>query len=204
MISGMPGVIRAFSLDMPLNKQVLEEIMMRYKPNIIAIVLVLLISFFTGPALAADDDSAYGTAKVNMHEYPTINAVFDVNYEDPNKLNILYAFVKNTAKPLKGKMVVVTHGPELRAFAKENYIKYQGIVDKMAELAEQGVEFRMCNNAMRAAGYEATDMPGFITIVPAGFPEIAYLQSQGYQYINPLPLSVRDVRYLEQPQLKKK
>src|SRR5690606_9884576 len=86
-------------------------------------------------SLAAEDDFApYGTAKVDMHEYPTINAVFDVNYNDPNQLNILYNFVKNTAKPLKGKMVVVTHGPELRVFAKENYEKYQGIVQKMAEL----------------------------------------------------------------------
>lgn len=100
-------------------------------------------------------------------------------------------------------MVVVTHGPELRAFAKENYEKYQGVVQKMGELAEAGVEFRMCNNAMRAAGYKPEDMHGFITVVPAGFPEIAYLQSQGYQYINPLPLPVKDVRYLDQPQLRK-
>jgi len=154
-------------------------------------------------AVQAEELAPYGTAKVNMHEYPTINAVFDVNYEDPQKLNILYAFVKNTSKPLKGKMVVVTHGPELRVFAKENYAKYQGIVDKMAELADAGVEFRMCNNAMRAAGFTAEDMHGFITVVPAGFPEIAYLQSEGYKYINPLPLSVRDVRYLEHPEMRK-
>lgn len=151
----------------------------------------------------AEELAPYGTAKTDMHEYPTINAVFDVNYEDPNKLNILYNFVKNTSKPLKGKMVVVTHGPELRTFAKENYMKYQGIIDKMAELSDMGVEFRMCNNAMRAAGFSAEDMHGFVTVVPAGFPEIAYLQSQGYTYINPLPLSVKDVRYLDQPQLKK-
>jgi len=152
---------------------------------------------------SAADFAPYGTAKVDMKEYPLINAVFDVNFEDPNSLNILYAFVNNTRKPLKGKMVVVTHGPELRAFAKENYSKYQGIVDRMAELAKEGVEFRMCNNAMKAAGFKAEDMHGFITVVPAGFPEIAYLQHQGYTFINPIPLPVRDVRYLDQPQLKK-
>ena len=161
---------------------------------------VLLLS--VGLAASAEEFSPYGTAKTNMHEYPTINAVFDVNYEDPSSLNVLYNFVKNTAKPLKGNMVVVTHGPELRVFAKENYEKYQGIIDKMAELSEMGVEFRMCNNAMKAAGYQADDMHGFITVVPAGFPEIAYLQSQGYAFINPIPLPVKDVRYLEQPQLK--
>lgn len=173
--------------------------MLRYLVTMLAMLAAWSLSYVYAAEMAP-----YGTAKVNMHEYPTINAVFDVNYEDPNKLNILYAFVKNSSKPLKGKMVVVTHGPELRVFAKENYEKYQGIVDKMAELAEAGVEFRMCNNAMRAAGFQSTDMHGFITVVPAGFPEIALLQSQGYKYINPLPLSVRDVRYLEHPELKKK
>ena len=169
-----------------------------------SILLAFVGTMLVFSANAAEKEMApYGTAKVDMHDYPTINAVFDVNYEDPTKLNVLYAFVKNTSKPLKGKMVVVTHGPELRVFAKENYVKYQAVVDKMAELAEAGVDFRMCNNAMRAAGYQATDMHGFITVVPAGFPEIAYLQSQGYEYINPLPYPVKDVRYLEQPQLKK-
>lgn len=164
--------------------------------------LVLASLLFSGGIVSAlaEELAPYGTAKTDMHEYPTIDAVFDVNYDDPQDLNILNAFVKNSAKPLKGKMVVVTHGPELRAFAKENYEKYQGIVDKMAELAEDGVEFRMCNNAMRAAGYAASDMHGFITVVPAGFPEIALLQSQGYAYINPIPLSPREVRYLEHPE----
>lgn len=151
---------------------------------------------------SAEAFAPYGTAKSDMHEYPTINAVFDVNYEDPTDLNVLYNFVKNTSKPLKGHMVVVTHGPELRVFAKENYEKYQGTIDRMAELSDMGVEFRMCNNAMKAAGYKAQDMHGFITVVPAGFPEIAYLQSQGYAFINPLPLPVKDARYLEQPQLR--
>ncbi|WP_137919013.1 DsrE family protein [Hydrogenophaga sp. 2FB] len=154
-------------------------------------------------AACAQEFAPYGTAKVDMHEYPTINAVFDLNYASMADLNIFYNFVNNTRTPLKGKMVVVTHGPELRVFAKENYEKYQGIVDKMAELAKNGVEFRMCSNAMRAAGFQPNDMHGFITVVPAGFPEIALLQSQGYQYINPIPLAVKDVRYLDQPQLKK-
>ena len=150
----------------------------------------------------ATDLEPYGTAKTDMHEYPVTNAVFDVNYEDPNKLNILNVFLAKTSEALKGKMVVVTHGPELRVFAKENYEKYQGIVDKMAAHADNGIAFHMCNNAMRAAGFKPEDMHGFITVVPAGFPEIAYLQSKGYKYINPLPLSVKDARYLEHPELK--
>jgi intracellular sulfur oxidation DsrE/DsrF family protein len=156
-----------------------------------------------GQSMAAEEFAPYGTAKVDMHKMPVTDVVFDVNYEDPQKLNILYNFIKNTKKETGGKVVVVTHGPELRAFAKENYEKYQGIVQHMAELANDGVEFKMCNNAMKAAGYKAEDMHGFITVVPAGFPEVAYWQGRGYKYINPLPLPVKDVRYIDQPQLKK-
>jgi intracellular sulfur oxidation DsrE/DsrF family protein len=151
----------------------------------------------------ASEFSPYGTAKVDMHAMPVTDTVFDVNYEDPQALNTLYNFVRNTQRVTKGKVVVVSHGPELRAFAKENYLKYQSAMDKMAELAKEGVEFKMCFNAMKAAGFAPEDMHGFVTVVPAGFPEVAYWQGKGYKYINPLPLPVKDVRYLDQPQLKK-
>jgi intracellular sulfur oxidation DsrE/DsrF family protein len=166
-------------------------------------IALALAAFPLHAAYAADPLAPYGTAKVDMHKMPVTNTVFDVNYDDPQKLNLLYNFIKNTKKVTGGKVVVVTHGLELRAFAKENYEKYQGVVDKMAELSKEGVEFKMCNNAMHAAGFEASDMHGFITVVPAGFPEIAYWEGKGYKYINPLPLSVKDIRYLDQPQLRK-
>ncbi len=172
------------------------------KPTL-RLAAALLCAAAAASVHANPDFAPYGSAKVDIKEYPAINTVFDVNYEDPNRLNILHGFVGNTRRALKGKVVIVTHGPELRVFAKENYQKYQAIVDRAAELAQDGVEYRMCNNAMRAAGYKAEDMHGFITVVPAGFAELTYLQSQGYQYVNPIPLPVRDVRYIEQPQLKK-
>lgn len=162
-----------------------------------------LLALLPAQHAVAKEFAPYGTAKVDMHTMPPTDTVFDVNYEDPQKLNTLYNFVLNTKRVTNGKVVVVTHGPELRAFAKENYMKYQSAVDKMAELAKEGVEFKMCSNAMKAAGFGAEDMHGFITVVPAGFPELAYWQSKGYQYTNPAPLAVKDVRYIDQPQLKK-
>ncbi|HEY9097521.1 MAG TPA: DsrE family protein [Thiobacillus sp.] len=168
-----------------------------------AIAVAAFVAMAPAHQALAEAFAPYGTAKVDMHKMPATDTVFDVNYEDPNKLGTLYNFVKNTKRETGGKVVIVTHGPELRAFAKENYGKYQGIMDNLAELAKDGVEFKMCNNAMKAAGYSAEDMHGFITVVPAGFPEVAYWQGKGYKYINPLPLPVKDVRYIDQPQLKK-
>lgn len=173
------------------------------KLHLTGIAVAVLIASLPIQQASADASAPYGTAKVDMHKMPVTNTVFDVNYEDPQKLNALYNYIKNTQKITHGKVVVVTHGPELRAFAKENYEKYQGAVDKMAELAKEGVQFKMCNNAMKSAGFSAEDMHGFITVVPAGFPEVAYWEGRGYKYINPLPLATKDVRYLDQPQLKK-
>src|SRR5690625_3290405 len=165
--------------------------MLQFLKASITLLLALGINF----SAYAEDFAPYGTAKVDMTDYPVINTVFDVNYEDPKDLKALYGFIKNTKKPLKGEVVAVTHGPELRAFAKENYEHYQGEVQLMAELAEEGVEFRMCLNALRAAGYEVEDMHGFVTVVPAGFAEIARLQHEGYQLMTPLPYPVRNIRY---------
>lgn len=155
-------------------------------------------------AYAADKNMPpYGTAKVDMHKYDkNINRVYDVNYTDPQHLNALANFITNVNKVVEGKVVVVLHGPEIRVFANENYEKYQGIVDKMAALAKSGVDFRMCNNAMHAAGFEAKDIVGFVTIIPAGFAELIDLQSKGYQPIIAIATPVKDSRYIDHPELK--
>lgn len=166
----------------------------------IALIAVVTVSL---PVVAADKDlSPYGTAKVNMHTFKTINRVYDVNYTNPQDLNGLAGFITNVDKQVKGKTVVVLHGPEIRVFAKENYEKYQGLVDKMAGLAKGGVDFRMCNNAMHGAGFEAKDIVGFVTIVPAGFAELIDLQSKGYQPIIATVTAVKDSRYIDHPELK--
>ena len=150
-------------------------------------------------SIAADDMQPYGTAKENLHKYPAINRVYDVNYSDPKQLNALVPFIKNVNAVVPGKVVVVLHGTEIRAFAKENYEKYQAVIDQLADLSKQGVEFRMCNNAMHAAGFQSNDIVGFITVVPAGFAEIIDLQRKGYKLINATPTAVKDSRYLDHP-----
>ncbi|WP_296771407.1 DsrE family protein [Thiobacillus sp.] len=156
----------------------------------LAVVIMGMLAFNVA---ASGTTSPYGTASTKTRSMPVLNTVFDVSYDDPKKLELLYDFVRNTRRVTRGKVVIVTHGPELKAFAKENYKEFRGIVDKMADLANTGVKFYMCRNAMKMAGYRPEDMHGFITVVPFGFAEIAYLEYQGYQYINPTPLSTKDI-----------
>ena len=159
--------------------------------------------FSSGIATAANEDmTPYGDAKVDLHKYPEINRVYDVNYDDPKKLNALVGFIKNVNNVVPGKAVVVLHGTEIRAFAKENYEKYQGVIDQLADLRKDGVEFRMCNNAMHGAGFEAKDIDGFVTIIPAGFAEVIDLQNKGYKVIDASATAVKDSRYLDHPEKK--
>ena len=174
------------------------------------VVVVLSIAFLvniSSVVFAKDPDAAlepYGDAKLDMHKYPKINRVYDVNYDNPKKLNALVHFIQNVNDNVPGKAVVVLHGAEIRAFAKENYLKYQGVVDQLADLSKEGVEFRMCNNAMHAAGFKAKDIDGFITIIPAGFAEIISLQKQGYFVIDAIPTAVKGSRYIDHPEEKPK
>lgn len=175
----------------------------------IAVATFATLSFCTNPSLALaespnKDLTPFGDAKIDMHKYPKIDRVYDVNYDDPKKLNALVFFLKNVNDVVPGKAVVVLHGTEIRAFAKENYEKYQPVIDKLAELSKHGVEFRMCNNAMHAAGFQAKDIDGFITIIPAGFAEVIYLQKQGYKVIDASATPVKGSRYLDHPEEKPK
>lgn len=168
---------------------------------VVAGILVATFSAMPG-AVFAVDMTPFGDAKVDMHKYGKIDRVYDVSYDDPKKLNNLISFIKNVNAVVPGKAVVVLHGAEIRAFAKENYEKYQGVIDQLAALSKEGVEFRMCNNAMRGAGFEPKDIDGFITIIPAGFAEIIDLQQKGYRVIDASVTPVKDSRYIDHPELK--
>ncbi len=179
------------------------------KARNVAFALMAALPFLASPVLSmaentTKDMTPFGDAKIDMHKYPEIKRVYDVNYDDPKKLNALVSFIKNVNDVVPGQAIVVLHGTEIRAFAKENYEKYQAVVDKLADFSKHGVEFRMCNNAMHAAGFDAKDIDGFVTIIPAGFAEIIDLQHKGYQVINASATPVKDSRYLDHPEAKPK
>lgn len=161
------------------------------RKQIISLAVVSLFAFTSVPAVVhAQNVAPYGTAKVNMHkEARGLNTVFDVNARsaDPDKLmptlNAVNGVAKNVMKETGGKVVFVFHGKEQLAFANKNELEYSDIMTKLFELKKQGVEFRFCNNAMKGNGLVPADMNGLVTVIPAGYPELALLESQGYKYM---------------------
>lgn len=95
-------------------------------------------------------------------------------------------------------MVVVTHGPELHAFAKENYKKYQGIMDRMKELADDGVESGCATMRCARPASRQTTSTASSPWCPPVFQKSCICNHKD-RNINPLPYSVKGVRKLDQP-----
>ncbi len=160
------------------------------KNKIISLAAVALFSLASVPGVHAQSGSRYGAPQVNMHKQARgLDVVFDVNARsaDADKLlttlNAVNGVAKNVVKETGGKVVFVFHGKEQLAFANKNEFEYSEVMDKLFELKKKGVEFRFCNNAMQGNGLVPADMNGLVTVVPAGYPELALLESQGYKYM---------------------
>lgn len=55
----------------------------------------------------------------------------------------------------------------------------------MRQLAEAGIRFVACNNALKGMGIAGEQLPPFVEVVPVGVLELIEKQSKGYAYIKP-------------------
>ena len=58
-------------------------------------------------------------------------------------------------------------------------------IEAMKGLADQGVVFAACSNALKGQGIAADRLASFVAVVPAGVRELADRQMEGYAYIKP-------------------
>jgi len=157
--------------------------------------MLVVSGFVFAPAIAnaQSAEAPYGTAKfsayVDINSIKQLKTVWDFNFTDPKAVGVVFnnvnALMRATSEfgpqeidPLK--IVVVSHGPELVVFAKQNYAKYKDIVDRAASMSKQGVRFEICRNAAAAQGFAPEDLHGFVNVVPAGPYALAYWQAKGY------------------------
>jgi len=84
------------------------------------------------------------------------------------------------------KIVVVTHGKGIDFLlndAKDDKGEFAPIV---SGLKAKGVDFRVCNNTLKARKLDASAVNMEASIVPSGVAEIGKLQAQeGYVYLKP-------------------
>ncbi|MHB1188741.1 DsrE family protein [Thiobacillus sp.] len=84
------------------------------------------------------------------------------------------------------KIVVVTHGKGIDFLLNEAKDDKGDFAPVVAGLKAKGVDFRVCNNTLKARKLDASAVIQEANIVPSGVAEIGKLQSQeGYVYLKP-------------------
>ncbi|EJG08041.1 hypothetical protein Metli_2100 [Methanofollis liminatans DSM 4140] len=112
-----------------------------------------------------------------MNGYRTI-----FHLDELAKVPLVFANVRNLLDDLGGSVVVevVANSEGVKAFLLTG--QYAGL---FREYVEQGVQFAVCANSMRALGFTRDDFPRAIRVVPSGVGEIVRRQAEGYAYIRP-------------------
>jgi len=133
--------------------------------------LFIALALTAGPALAAD----------------ATKVVYHIN-EGTEKAAMLLRNVKNHLAAEPGaKIVVVGHNAGID-------FMLQGAQDKngnpfdvpMEELADKGVEFKVCRNTLTGRNIPESKVQAPATIVPSGVAEVARLQAkEGFVYLKP-------------------
>lgn len=84
------------------------------------------------------------------------------------------------------KIVVVTHGKGIDFLLNEAKDDKGDFASVVSGLKAKGVDFRVCNNTLKARKLETSAVIPEANIVPSGVAEIGKLQAQeGYVYLKP-------------------
>ena len=133
---------------------------------------LLALSFALFTAIAAAQD-----VKVVYHVNTGVETAAAILSNITNELN---------ASPTD-KIVVVTHGAGID-FLLDGAVnaQKQPFTGSISDLANKGVEFRVCNNTLVSRNIPADKVAMEAKIVPSGVAEVARLQAkEGFVYLHP-------------------
>lgn len=111
----------------------------------------------------------------------THRVVFELSTDAPASWNALLNNLENLQAafgPEVTELEVVAHGPGI-AFM----LAAEERAGRMAALAERGVVFAACHNAIRSRHIDPARLWPFARIVPAGVAEVVLKQEAGWAYL---------------------
>lgn len=127
--------------------------------------------------------------------YGEQKVIFDFYFDDPQKISPALHWIRALVKPLIEPpydylpefldIKVILHGTEIVSLARKNYAAYRDAIERMRYFAANGVEFRVCAQALEEYGYRPEDLQDFVKIVPSAITDIAHWQIKGYALITP-------------------
>lgn len=135
-------------------------------------LLSIGVSFAEEPSGAVDSEPRY---------------VADIELETEDDLSDLLTragqmFLEGTVKQEQGAVVLVLHGPVLKALLRPNYAESQDVVNQAASLAALGVlEIKACRSWLSKNGVDASQLQPFVEVVSYGSTEVSRLvEDEGY------------------------
>ena len=112
-------------------------------------------------------------------------AVFHIDLKDDQLFTLALGNITNSLAALEGiksDFVLLANGPGVAMLAGEHVKKH---LEQIATLAEAGVRFQACNNALKKYGVTREDLAVNVEIIPAGIIGLIDLQNSGFAYIKP-------------------
>ena len=116
-----------------------------------------------------------------------IKTVYHMSEGIPQASRALNNIRNHLSADPKAKIVVVTHGLGIDFLLQgaTNQME-QPFAGAIADLANQGVEFRVCNNTLVSRKIDLSKLAMEAKIVPSGVAEVARLQArEGFVYLRP-------------------
>lgn len=115
-----------------------------------------------------------------------LKVVYHISHSD-NASAALHNIRNHLAAAPKAKIVVVAHGPGIDFLLEGAKNPTGNPYDvSVQELAERGVEFRVCKNTLDGRKIDKSKLLTETRVVPSGVAEVARLQAEeGYVYLKP-------------------
>jgi intracellular sulfur oxidation DsrE/DsrF family protein len=142
-----------------------------------------LAVFGIGRALAADQKDALRFPG----EDPGHKLVYQFNKSDADYQEHVISSVGAVLRQYGDdvKLVVVVFGPGVHILARNPKRPVsKEIRQRVASLAEYGVEFHACNNTLKSLGWTEKDLLPFAKVVESGAADLMELQEQGFAYVS--------------------
>jgi hypothetical protein len=112
-------------------------------------------------------------------------AVFHVDQKDGQVFSLALNNVINLLSAIPGQehnLIVLLNGPAVGLMVKDEATPF---VERIKELAAQGVRFQVCDNALKRFEVSRDSLIVQSQVIPAGIVGLIDLQNQGFAYIKP-------------------
>jgi intracellular sulfur oxidation DsrE/DsrF family protein len=156
------------------------EIFMKPSPLLPHLILAVLLS--VSPAIILCSASAHAASQEEVQ----VKVVYHI--DDSTRASQAMRNIQNHLNASPGvKIVVVAHGKGIDFLLNNGKDERGNLYEaSVANLINQGVDFRVCNNTLKGRNLTADDVIQEASIVTSGVAEIGRLQAkEGYVYLKP-------------------